>query len=124
MPTSWVGPVRSHCAPITMSFLSGAAMPPAVHAAPIAAAAASANIPAVKRFMCILLCCVVSVVSVREWPYSEIAEYIAPQPVETFRLERQEQCHQRAKYHQAQIGDDICKVGLRQEQAAESFEEP
>ena len=107
-----------------MSFLSGAAMPPAVHAAPIAAATASANVPAAKRFMCILPCCVFSVVSVRERPYSEIAEDIAPQPVETFRLERQEQYDQRAKYHQAQIGDDICKVGLRQEQAAESFEEP
>src|SRR5260370_4527401 len=119
MRTSGVAPVRWHCSPITMSFLSGAAMPPAVHAAPIAAA--SANVPAVNRFMCILPCCVVSVASVRERPYSEIAEDIAPQPVKTFRLERQEQYDQRAKYHQAQIGDHICKVVLRQEQAAESF---
>src|SRR5215472_10408783 len=107
-----------------MSFLSGAAMPPAVHAAPIAAATASANVRDVKRFMRILPCCVVSVVLVRERPYSEITEDIAPQPVETFRLERQEQYDQRAKYHQAQIGNDICKVGLRQEQAAKSFEKP
>src|SRR5215471_13158019 len=99
-------------------------MPPAVHAAPIAAAAASANVPAVKRFMLILPCCVALVVSVRERPYSEIAEDIAPQPVETFRLECKEQYDQRAKYHQAQIGNDICEIGLRQEQAAESFEEP
>src|SRR5262245_39409359 len=107
-----------------MSFLSGAAMPPAVHAAPIAAAPASAHVRDVKRFMCILPSCLGSVVLVRERPYSEVAEDIAPQPVETFWLERQEQYDQRAKYHQAQIGDDICKVGLRQEQAAESFEKP
>src|ERR1700758_4086901 len=102
-PTICVGPVRSHCTPISSTFCC-AAVVPANHS-PMAAPAASAEPVAIMRLMLALLRFFPA--SIRKRPHPEVTADVAPQPVEAFRLHDQEQDDQPAEHDQSQVGDDI-----------------
>src|ERR1700732_1047023 len=58
-----------------------------------------------------------------KWPDAEVIADVAPQPVEAFRLDHQEEDDQSTEDDEAQIGDHVQQVGVREEQSAELFEE-
>src|SRR5438128_2692623 len=112
-PTICVGPVRSHCPPISTSFSGAAAAPPAPSAAAVAAAATVS-----KLFIALLL----SPGSIGKRPHPKVISNVPPQAVQTFRLDHQEKDDQAAEQNQPQIGDDVGQIGLREDQTAEGFE--
>src|SRR5204863_9340191 len=59
-----------------------------------------------------------------EWPYAEVISNVAPQAVQPLRLNDQEEDYQYAEQDQAQIGDRVQQIGLREEQPAVILEKP
>src|SRR4029453_3159259 len=114
VPTMDVGPVRSHCSPMTISALAWALAEPT--APDRATRRASRTVSDVR--MRILLS---SRTSVREWPDTEVAPDVAPEPVEPLGLDDEEADDERAEQDQAEVGDEVEHGLLREEHAAKGL---
>src|SRR5262249_50575225 len=130
-PTSWVAPVRSHCTPMTISWLAAAG-----HAATRARAApitidkhrlmpspfvrrrggASRESP-LRGVSSVVPWCP----SVREWPHPAIVADVAPETIEPFGLDDEEQDDEAAEQDEREVGDDVEDGGRLEEQAAEGL---
>src|SRR3984893_17995001 len=119
MPTICVGPVRSHWVPIRISPLSAAAVLPAK---PAAAAPTASPAKMVETRRIVFLPCFIG--SIREWPNPEVIPDVAPQAVQSLRLDHQEKDDQAAEQDQPQIGDRVEQVALREERPAVILEKP
>src|ERR1700732_5269288 len=119
MPTICVGPVRSHWGPIRISPLSAAA---ALPAKPAAAAPAPNPTRMVETRRIVFLPCFIGLI--REWPNPEVIPDVAPQAVQSLRLDHQGKDDQAAEQDQPQIGDRVEQVALREEQTAVILEKP
>src|SRR5216683_6201573 len=102
VPGFWVGPVRSHCTPMTMSSFDWAMY--GVGASRPLPPSTSANAIARTCLMSVLLS---SRTSVREWPDPEVVPDVPPQAVEALRLHDQEEDDQGAGEHDTEIGDEV-----------------
>src|SRR5207244_1274729 len=61
---------------------------------------------------------------IREWPDPEVIADIAPQPVQPLRLHNQEENDQAAEQDQAQIGNGILQILLREQEPAVILKKP
>src|SRR6266508_4677337 len=110
VPTIWVAPVRSHCMPMTISWLAAGDAPPKT---PLEATRrASRRIT--KRCMSVLLS---SRSSVREWPDAEVVPDIPPQAIQPLGRDREEDDDEGAEHHEAEVGNEV-EHGLRCEKEA------
>src|SRR5262245_11662515 len=109
VPTIWVGPVRSHCTPMTISL--SAAIP---GSDPVRTASAISRGIRYDLRMSGLLS---SRTSVREWPDAEIVADVPPESVQPFRLHDQEEDDQGPEQHEAEVGNEV-EDGLRGEEEA------
>src|SRR5512138_3057304 len=113
VPTSWVGPVRSHCMPMTISPLDWAWDEPAVKRLP----AATISAVAMARNCFIALSLLAH--SVRERPDPEVASDVPPETVQTLGLHDQEEDDQGAEHHEAEVGNQVEHRRLTEEDPAE-----
>src|SRR5437016_5483494 len=121
MPTICVGPVRSHCSPIRIS--------PFCCAKPGPVSATIAATPVVNPIKLVPMRLMMvpppySRCLVRKRPHPEVVADVAPQPVQTLRLDDQEKDDQPAEQNLPQIGYRVEQVALRKEQPAVILEEP
>src|SRR4029450_838574 len=56
---------------------------------------------------CLMRMLLSSRTSGREWPDTEVVPDIPPQPVETLRLDDQEEDNERPEHHEAEVGNEI-----------------
>src|SRR5436853_1915225 len=122
IPTICVGPVRSHWVPIRISpFCCPTAGPAKV------SAAARVMVARAVMFLIAFLPMFISPILiglVRERPDPEIIADVAPQPVQPFWFDNQEEDDQATEHDEPQIGDRVQQIGLREEQPTEILEEP
>src|SRR5215831_16789362 len=118
-PLTCVGPVRSHMPPITTCFCCAVTVP-TKHSPAVAPAATPITTPHM-RLIVLLPCCSELI---REWPEPEVISDIAPQPVQPFGLDHQEENDQGAEQDQPQIGDRVLQVLLREQQPAVILKKP
>src|SRR5215471_17120166 len=107
VPTIWVGPVRSHCTPMTISLSAAIAGSPPVRLA----SAIMKSIRYGLRMSGLLS----SRTSVRERPDAEVVADVPPEAVEPLRLHHQEEDDQGPEQHQAEVRDEV-EHGLRGEE--------
>src|SRR6185369_13446002 len=104
MPTICVGPVRSHWVPIRISPFCCAIAGPARLSAAARAIVASA-VMFLIAFLPMFILRAILIGLVRERPDPEIIADVAPQSVQPFRFDNQEEDDQAAEHDEPQIGD-------------------
>src|SRR2546425_9530027 len=102
VPTIWVGPVRSHCMPMTISPFDWA-WDRGAPARPPAATRSDVRMARKNRIVVLLS----SRTSVREWPDPEIVADIPPQAVQPLGLDDEEEDDEGAEHHEAEVGDEV-----------------
>src|ERR1043166_9986013 len=121
-PTVWVAPVRSHCRPNTSS-LSCAPALPVMRATVLAAIAAMRQFELLDIALSPLGCSCCSN-SIREWPGTEVVADVAPQPVETLRLDHQKENDEAAENDQPGAGNDAGKLAGAKKHASQRLHDP
>src|ERR1700730_16912802 len=106
IPTICVGPVRSHWVPIRISPLSAAAALPAKPAAAAAPTANPAKMAETRRI--VFLPCFIGLI--REWPNPEVIPDVAPQAVQSLRLDHQEKDDPAAEQDQSRSGRRVKRL--------------
>src|SRR5262245_38740587 len=122
VPTIWVAPVRSHCTPMTISWLAdaGPAMPAAATTATnVATRAVRPLRMSCSPFLAYPVRGLSRVPLVRERPDPEVTADVPPQTVEPLGFQHEEHDDERAEQAEPQRGDQVVHRRLREEQGPE-----
>src|SRR5262245_41474770 len=116
VPTVWVGPVRSHWTPMTISpfVWAGARSGVSSPAAPSASIVRKVRANLIERSPFWRT-------SVRERPHAEVAADVPPQAIQPLGLHDEEADDEGAEQHQAEVGNEIEHGGLGQEDPPEGL---